>query len=64
MKATCTQSPDHNVFYTTAHVVEEWKVDREGNFLSLNETVEVTHKPNRFNKWECAICGSLARVEP
>lgn len=64
MRAICTHASDHNVFYTTAHVVEEWKVDREGNFMSLNETIEVTRKPNRFNRWECAICGSPAKVEP
>ena len=34
MKATCPNDPNHNRFLTTAHVMEEWKVDSEGNFIS------------------------------
>ena len=63
MKATCPNEPEHNVFFTTAHVVEEWKVDREGNFIMVCGTLETVHGPHPDNVWECAICGCHAEVE-
>ena len=63
MKAECPSDPSHNTFYTTVHTVEEWKVDREGNFLALNDTLEVLKGPSREHTWECGICGCRATVK-
>jgi len=68
MRALCPNDPEHDEFLTTAHVVEEWRVDREGNFLELappdGSALEVSHGADPANIWTCAICGADARVEP
>ena len=48
-------------FITTAHVVQDWKVDGLGNFIeAVNPAVETTHKPDVDNIWTCATCGTEA----
>jgi hypothetical protein len=63
MKAICANNKIHNEFITTAHVVQTWKVDKEGDFIEEVSTDEVTHGPDKNNIWTCAICGAKAIVE-
>jgi predicted nucleic-acid-binding Zn-ribbon protein len=45
-------------FYVTAHVVEGWLVDADGEYLRTTETcVEVTHYPDNEDLWTCFECG-------
>ena len=62
MKATCPTNKEHKTFYTTAHVVEEWKVDENGDFLDRIEFLDVAAYPDRDNCWTCAECGAEATV--
>lgn len=67
MKATCPKNPDHKKFVTTAHVMQDWVVDENGEFLEeMNPCVEVTHFPSHENVWTCCAdgCGALAVVKP
>lgn len=42
-------------FFTTAHIMQEWKVDEEGNFIELEQDcLEVTSSPQDENIWTCA----------
>jgi len=48
-------------FYTTAHVMQEWKVDGYGNFISVeDDCLQITYAPNNDNIWACVICGADA----
>ena len=49
-----------NEFYTTAHVVEEWKVDGLGNWIETTQALETSHKPSKENIWTCAKCNEEA----
>lgn len=45
-------------FLISAHVVQEWMVDGNGEFISCTEDcLDVTHKPSNDECWECAHCG-------
>lgn len=64
LKAICPKDENHNEFITVAHVMQDWKVDSEGNWLdTIDESVEVSFKPNPDNIWTCAICGTEANVK-
>lgn len=63
MKATCPKDKNHKQFYTTAHVVQEWKVNENGDFLEVaTDCLEISSFPSKDNIWRCAICGSEAKV--
>lgn len=62
MKATCSNNPEHQIFITTAHVMQDWKVDEHGNFLEEVGNLETTHEPDPDNCWTCAVCGADAKV--
>lgn len=63
MKAICPTSENHKEFYTTAHVVQNWKVNETGEFLEVAaDCLEVSSFPNKDNIWRCTICGSEAKV--
>lgn len=48
-------------FITSAHVMQDWKVDPEGNFVEcIDGAVETTHGPDDGNIWTCAECGETA----
>ena len=65
MKATCPNNPTHKEFSTTAHVMQDWKVDEDGEFLEvIDGSLETTHKPHPQNCWTCHECGAEAVVEP
>lgn len=63
MKARCPKSWVHNKFLTTAHVVQTWAVDDEGNFENEISTDETVAGPNMENEWTCKECGSVAIFE-
>lgn len=63
MKATCPTSKKHKRFTTVAHVMEEWLVDENGNFMEVKESLQTTHGPNPGNIWTCVECGAEAKVE-
>jgi hypothetical protein len=62
MRARCPRDPKHKEFITTAHVVEEWLVDEEGNWLETLGSLETAHPPHVENCWSCAICSEAAEV--
>lgn len=48
-----------NTFYTTAHIMQEWLVDDEGDFVEeATNCLEVTHEPSPDNSWICVKCGN------
>lgn len=48
----------HDVFYTTAHVVELWKVDNNGNHLETIDCLETAYYPDDDDDvWWCEKCG-------
>ena len=56
--AICKKDPNHDKFNTTAHVMQSWTVDRDGDFLEVEEEcLQVSFGPDRDNEWTCAICG-------
>jgi len=63
MKAICPGNPDHKIFITVAHQMNDWKVDQFGNFQEDLGCIQVTCPPQTGNIWSCAKCGSQAQVE-
>ncbi len=63
MKAVCPKNSTHNRFTTTGHVVQEWVVDSNGNFIEVISDLEVTHGPDTGNIWTCYVCGEQAHFE-
>lgn len=50
-----------NQFIVTAHIAQDWKVDTNGNFLSItDDCTEIVHKPDNSDMWTCANCGYSA----
>lgn len=48
-------------FTVTAHVTQDWVVDENGAFeKTLQECVEVTHRPDDEDIWNCNTCGYSA----
>ena len=45
-------------FYVSAHVVQDWKVNKYGDWVeTLDDCVAVTHFADDEDIWECANCG-------
>ena len=45
-------------FYVTAHVIQDWKVGSDGEFIDVVEDcVDVTHFPDDYDIWSCTKCG-------
>ena len=64
MKATCPNNPEHNRFSTTAHVSQEWEVDRNGDFQSeIVSCLDITHYPNPQNLWICLDCADDGKLD-
>lgn len=55
-KAYCPDNPDHDRFIATAHVVEDWIVDREGNWMDTNACTDTLRSPSTEDVWTCAEC--------
>ena len=50
-------------FVTTAHVMQDWEVTADGDYVStIQDCLEVTHKPNDGNIWTCKKCGAEAII--
>lgn len=48
----------NNTFITSAHVMQDWEVDAEGNYLdTVNGCVQVDQDPDQDNSWSCSRCG-------
>ena len=63
-KLRCPNDPDHEYFETTAHVMEAWKVNADGEWCETIESLEVTHGPDfDHNSVTCCECGADAEVE-
>lgn len=62
MNAVCPNDPAHDRFATVAHVMEEWEVDREGNWIQTLDVLQTSHKPCSGNVWTCRVCGETASV--
>ena len=47
----------NETFYVTAHVVQNWIVDSNGDFLEvIDDCYAVAHFPDDDDLWECAKC--------
>ena len=45
------------IFYVTAHVVQDWKVDANGDYIeTMEDCIEVAHFPDDMDIWSCANC--------
>lgn len=65
MTAKCPKNMDHKQFQATAHVMEEWLVDENGEFIEVLETgLEVIHWPTPEDLWFCNDCGEEAIFIP
>jgi hypothetical protein len=63
MKAVCPNNENHKEFITTAHVMQDWKVDDEGNWIeTIDASVQTSHKPDPDNIWTCSVCNKEAKV--
>lgn len=59
--AVCPQNPAHDRFLTTAHVMQEWEVEPNGEFTKVTEDcLQVTARPDQGNIWTCVECGAQA----
>lgn len=44
-------------FYVTAHVTQDWKVNKFGDFVEIvDDCIEVTHFADDIDIWSCANC--------
>ena len=44
-------------FYVTAHVTQDWKVNKFGDFVEIvDDCIEVTHFSDDVDIWSCANC--------
>ena len=63
MFIVCPNNTKHKLFYTTAHVMQEWAVNEVGDFNRVTvDCLEVTHTPTKGNIFTCAKCGAEAAV--
>lgn len=61
MRLTCPNDPEHDSFYTTAEVLEEWITDRHGNWQETTATIETTRAPTADSQWLCKDCQDMGR---
>ena len=48
---------NHDRFYVSPHVVQDWIVDGHGNWLeTVEDCTEVIHKPDSDDIWTCVGC--------
>ena len=60
--ARCPKDSKHKTFLTTAHVMQEWKVDEHGLFIGFAVDLQTDHGPDPGNIWTCSKCGAQATV--
>ena len=45
-------------FIVSAHVVQDWLVDENGNYIrTVEDYVETSHRPDDDDIWMCYQCG-------
>jgi len=55
----CPKDPTHDEFITSATVVEDWVVDREGHWIeTVDGEGETVRGPDPENIWTCRACGA------
>lgn len=48
---------NNETFNVTAHIVQGWEVDSDGDFVEITEDcVEVAHEPDNDDLWTCTEC--------
>lgn len=46
-------------FITVAHIMQDWKVDQDGNLLELVDPfLQCNFPPDDSNIWSCTKCGA------
>lgn len=70
LKITCPKNPKHQRFATTAHVMQEWVVDKDGEFVRVSDPcLQTDQGPEKGNSFTCVCkvkgeeCGAEAIVE-
>lgn len=54
----------NKTFNVAAHIVQEWEVDENENFIKVTEDcICVSHYPDNEDVWICAKCGYNAAGE-
>ena len=43
-------------FYVTARIIQDWEVDKHGNFVCVIDDIDVIHYPDDADTWTCANC--------
>lgn len=62
-KMVCPNGCNSN-FVTTGHVMQEWEVDCQGNYVRvIEDCLQVTHGADFANIWNCAACGAEGVLE-
>jgi hypothetical protein len=61
-RLVCPKDLSHEEFSVTAHVAQEWKVGRGGDFIeTLDQCSEILNRPNTQDYvYSCIVCGSEA----
>ena len=62
MKVVCPKNAEHQKFSVRAHVAEDWIVDAQGNFLESKGCTDTVHHPDSSDYYQCADCGTDAKV--
>lgn len=63
MFATCPTDTTHDTFITSVHVVQDWLVDRDGDWIQdVNDCVDVIRSVSPDEVWVCAHCGEIATI--
>lgn len=62
-KHVCPVCGNTESFTTSAHVVQTWKVDGNGNFLKAISTDDTMYGPDDGNIWTCTKCGADAVID-
>lgn len=59
----CPHNCENATFTTTAHIMQDWEVTAEGEFIGVaTDCLEVTHRPDNDNIWTCNGCGAEAEA--
>lgn len=62
-KVTCPKSTRHKHFSVTAHITQEWQVNKNGEYVKvLQDCAEITHRPDRNDLFICMTCGTTCTV--
>lgn len=57
----CPNNKEHQKFIATAHVTQEWVIDKNNNFEEcISECTQVVHNPDKDDSVTCKECGNDA----